>query len=55
MRVAFATGDLGAIQRTVNVCATLGGRFGWTPADRARLVVAQVGADDKPAARFLTA
>lgn len=27
------------LRQLVNICATLGGRFGWTPADRAKLTV----------------
>ncbi len=54
-RVELLGDDLLRAQRAVNICATLGGRFGWTPADRARLVAVQHGGDDeKPKGRLLT-
>jgi len=34
-------------REAVAVCATLGGRFGWTPADRAKLVVGEEKRDQK--------
>lgn len=35
------------LREAVGVCATLGGRFGWTPSDRARLVVGGEHSDQR--------
>lgn len=39
LAVPGAQSPMGLFKDAVAVCATLGGRFGWTPSDRAKLVV----------------
>jgi phage terminase small subunit len=51
--LAHETGDPRPFREAVNTCATLGGRFGWTPADRAKLVVGEPAR--KPGEDLLTA
>ena len=36
-----APSPLAEWQKAIQVCSTLGGRFGWTPSDRAKLVVGE--------------
>lgn len=53
-RKALLGEDLLAAQRAVNICATLGGRFGWTPADRTKLITKFGGEDGRPKGRLLS-
>lgn len=46
-----APSPLAEFQKAVQICSTLGGRFGWTPSDRAKLTAP--GANDGPAAARL--
>ena len=45
--VAGAQSPVSRLREAVAVCATLGGRFGWTPSDRAKLVVREGEGDQK--------
>ena len=45
--VPGAQSPVSRLREAVAVCATLGGRFGWTPSDRAKLVVGGEKRDDK--------
>lgn len=40
-----AASPLAEFQKAVSICATLGGRFGWTPSDRSKLVVGEAKRD----------
>jgi P27 family predicted phage terminase small subunit len=42
-----AQSPISRFKDAVAVCATLGGRFGWTPSDRAKLVVGEERRDQK--------
>lgn len=42
-----AQSPISRFKDAVAVCATLGGRFGWTPSDRAKLVVGEGKPDQK--------
>lgn len=45
--VPGAQSPMSRFKDAVAVCATLGGRFGWTPSDRAKLVVGGENRDSK--------
>jgi len=43
--VPGAPSPMSRFKDAVNLCATLGGRFGWTPSDRQKLIVGEAGRD----------
>ena len=45
--VAGAQSPVSRLREAVAVCATLGGRFGWTPGDRSKLIVGEGKPDQK--------
>lgn len=45
--VPGAQSPISRFKDAVTVCATLGGRFGWTPADRTKLIVGEGKSDQK--------
>ena len=48
---AGAPAPMARFKTAVDLCATLGGRFGWTPVDRSRLIVG--GQQENPKGRLL--
>lgn len=46
-----STSPVAEWQKAINVCSTLGGRFGWTPSDRAKLTTG--GSKDGPSEKRL--
>lgn len=45
--VPGAQSPVSRMREAVAICATLGGRFGWTPSDRAKLVIGEEKRDQK--------